>query len=303
MKTAAVVLGVVGVSLSAVFVRWSTAPPLALAFYRLAFASALLAPAVFFRCREELRTLGRREAALCCVGGVFLSLHFIAYFFSLQYTSIASSVVLIDTEVFFVALATVFLFHRRLPRRAWLAILLTFCGSALVALSDTASAGSHALLGDALALAGALCMAVYTMIGTVCRKKLSTTVYTFFVYLSASCAVLVMALASGTPVTGWPARDLLLGLCLAVFCTLLGHSLFSWSLRYLPAPYVSTVKLLEPVIAALWGLLLFAERPGPRVIVGGAIILLGVGMYARAPETAVPDARSTLPDASERTDV
>jgi len=283
MKRIIVLLGVAGVSMSAILVRWSTAPSLVLVFYRVALAAALLCPWVLLRCRTELKALRGRDAALCLVSGAFLGLHFAAYFESLRWTSIASSVVLVDTEVFFVALATVLLLRQKLGRQAWLAIALTFGGSVIVAMADTA-AGSDVLRGDLIALSGALFMAVYTMIGTVCRRRLSTTVYTFLVYLAAAVTVLAIALVSGTALTGYGSVNLLTALGMAVFCTLLGHSVFSWGLKYLPPAFISTVKLLEPVIAAVWGLFLFGERPGLSVILGGFIIIFGIALYGRATE-------------------
>lgn len=278
MKRLVVILGVAGVSLSAVFVRWSTAPSLILVLYRVGLAALLMAPPLFLRHREERLT--RRDLGLCLASGACLGLHFAAYFESLRFTSIASSVVLVDTEVLFVALGSVLLLGRRLTGRAWLAVLLAFGGSVVIATADTA-AGPDAVRGDLIALSGALCMAVYTMIGAVCRKHISTAVYTFLVYCSAALTVLVIALWSGTPLAGYGPVNLGTALGMAVFCTLLGHSVFSWGLKYLPPAFISTAKLLEPVLASAWGLL-FGERPGLPVLLGGAVIIAGVALYGRA---------------------
>ena len=280
VKRLVVLLGVVGVSLSAVFVRWSTAPSLILVLYRVGMAAALLTPSVLLRRREELRGLTGRDLLLCLASGAFLGLHFAAYFESLRYTSIASSGVLVDTEVLFVSLGTVLLFRQRLTGRAWLAVLLAFDGSVAIALADTA-AGPDAVRGDLIALTGALCMAGYTMIGAVCRRRLSTTVYTWLVYAAAAVTVLAIALGRRLPLTGHGAVNWLTALGMAVFCTLLGHSVFSWGLKYLPAAFISTVKLLEPVFASVWGLLLFREVPGALTVLGGAVIILGVWLYGR----------------------
>ena len=280
MKRLAVLLGVAGVSLSAVLVRWSTAPSLILVLYRVGMAAALLAPYTLLRHREELRALARREVLLCLASGAFLGLHFAAYFESLRWTSIASSVVLVDTEVLFVALGTVLVLRQRLSGRAWLAVTLAFGGSVVIAMADTA-VGPDAVRGDIIALSGALCMAVYTMIGAVWRKNISTTVYTFLVYCSAALTVLVIALFGGLPLTGYGAENVLTALGMAVFCTLLGHSVFSWGLKYLSPAFISTAKLLEPVFASVWGLALFGERPGLLTLLGGAVIIAGVALYSR----------------------
>ena len=278
MKRLIVLLGVAGVSLSALLVRWSTAPSLILALYRMVFAAALMTPAALRG--GSLSGLTRRELLLSLLSGAFLGLHFACYFEALNRTSIASAVVLVDTEVLFVALASALILKKKLSPRAWLAVLTAFGGGALVALADR-SGGTGALTGDLIALAGAACVSVYTMLGAVCRERLSTTAYTYLVYLSASGTLLGIALVTGTPLLGYGPVNLLTGLGLAVFCTLLGHSVFSWGLKYLPPAFISTVKLLEPVFSALYGLFLFAERPGGLVILGGALILLGIGRYSQ----------------------
>ena len=282
MKKLVVLLGVVGVSFSAVFTRWSTAPALVLALYRMTLSAGLMAvPALR---RRELPGLTGRDVALCLVSGLFLGLHFTAYFAALERTSIAAAVVLVDTEVLFVALASAAVLGQRLPGKAWAAVGLAFGGAALVALADGGGGGT--LAGNLIALSGAAAMAVYTMIGAVCRRKLSTEVYTFLVYLAASASLLTAALATGTAVTGHGAVNLLTALGMAVCCTLLGHNVFSWGLKYLPAAFIATAKLLEPVLASIWGLLLFAERPGWLTILGGAAVVGGIALYtlASAPE-------------------
>ena len=280
MKRLLVLLGVAGVSLSAVFVRWSTAPSLVLALYRMGISAALLVPWTLLHHRTELRTLSRQDLLLCLVSGAFLGLHFAAYFESLLWTSIASSVVLVDTEVLFVALGSVLLLKKRLPGRAWLAVAMAFGGSVVIALADTA-VGPDAVRGDLIALSGALCMAVYTMIGAVCRRRLSTTVYTCMVYTAAAVTLLAVTMAGGMPLAGHGAVNGLTALGMAVFCTLLGHSVFSWGLKYLPPAFISTAKLMEPVFASIWGLLLFAEQPGLPTILGGAVIICGIALYSR----------------------
>ena len=282
MKKLLILLGVLGVSVSAPLIRISSAPAPVLALYRVALAALMLLPWVLTKCRQELLTIGRRELLLCLLAGVFLGLHFTCYFQALRYTGIASAVVLVDTEVFFVALLLPLLFRERVPGRGWLGILVTFGGSAVVALGD-AGAGANVLLGDLIALAGAACMAGYTLAGRACRKTLSTAVYTFLVYASAAVTLLVILLCTGLPLTGWGPSNLLSALGMAVFCTLLGHSVFSWGLRYESAAFIATAKLLEPVFASLLGLLLFRETPGPTGILGGLAVILGVFLYVTAP--------------------
>lgn len=290
MKKLIILLGVAGASLSAVFTRWSTAPALVLALYRMALSAALMAVPALAR-RRELAVLTRRDVGLCLASGVFLGLHFTAYFAGLERTSIAAAVVLVDTEALFVALASAAVLGQHLRKNAWAAVAVAFAGAALVALAGGGEGG--ALQGNLIALSGAAAVAVYTMIGAVCRRRLSTEVYTFLVYLAASASLLAAALLSGTPVTGHGTVNLFTALGMAVCCTLLGHNVFSWGLKYLPAAFISTAKLLEPVLAAVWGLLLFGERPGGLTLLGGAAVVGGIALYIHA--SALPEAeRKTL---------
>ena len=281
MKKLIIVLGVLGASFSAIFVRLSDAPSLVLVFYRMLFAAAVLLPFCLVKHRAELKEMTKKELLLSALSGVFLGLHFACYFSSLRYTSIAASVVLVDTEVFFVAIISLLLWKKKISKFGWLGIGGAFLGSVLIAASD-AGGGSNVLLGDGLALLGAVFVAVYTLIGTFVRRTRSTTVYTTVVYWAGALTVLLVLLCTGTSPLGYAAA-----LGLAVFCTLMGHSIFSWGLHYESPAFVSMAKLLEPVFATVMGIFLFREIPGGLVILGGIIVILGVAFYCLKGDSAV----------------
>lgn len=278
MKQLVVILGAAGASFSAVFARWSTESSVFLTFWRMLLTAVLLLPSVWHH-REELKRLTVKSALLCAASGVFLSLHFLTYFESLRHTSIAAAVTLVNTEVFFVAVGSVLFLKYRMSARAWAAILLTFGGSVMVALTGASDGGTFS--GNLLALMSGLLMTGYTVIGAVCRRKLSTTIYTVLVYGTAAGTMLIAALVTSTPVLGSAPKNYLLALGMAVVCTLMGHSIYSWGLKYLPPAYISTVKLLDPVFSAGWGLLFFLERLSGTMIVGGAAVICGVALYIR----------------------
>ena len=279
MKKLIILLGVVGVSLSAILVRAVAAPPMVLVFLRMFFASLVLIPWSVFQNREEWAALTRRELLLCILAGIFLAIHFTLYFTAVRFTSIASAVLLVDVEVFFVALASPLLLNRRVTGQGWIGIILTFLGSIIIAFSGGRQ-GANVLLGDALALAGAACMAVYTLIGAEVRKTRSTILYTTIVYTTGAAVVGVMLIITGTPLLGYTISDYLAGAGLALFCTLLGHSVFSWGLKYESPAYVSTVKLLEPVFATIMGVVFFRELPTWQVLLGGMIVIFGIAWYS-----------------------
>ena len=219
---------------------------------------------------------------MCALSGACLALHFSTWFESLKWTSIASSTVLVSTEVIFSALGFALFLHGRIPRLGAVAIAVAFAGSVVLALSD--AGGSGALAGDLLAVLAAVAVAAYTLIGQVQRARQSTTVYTFLTYSACLTVLLALDIATGTPVLGWGFREVGVGLLLAVFCTLLGHSLFSWSLKWLSPAYVSAAKLCEPVFASILGLLLFGEGIGPFQGIGAIAVLAGVLLYTKAEE-------------------
>lgn len=273
-------VGVLGISASAILVRFSQAPSGVLAVYRLGWTVLLLLPVVLLRYRAELKRVTRRDVLLCAASGICLAIHFLAWFESLRLTSVSVSTVLVSTEVIFTALGFALFLKGRIPRLGIIAILLSFGGSAVLALSGGAEAG--ALSGNLLALAAAVASALYTLIGRVQRGHLSTTVYTFLTYLACFTALVVLTAGSGTPLVGYGVRELLMGLALAVLCTLLGHSLFSWCLKYLSPSYVSAAKLCEPVVSTLAAIPLFHEVPTPLQLLGGVVVLGSVLLYTRA---------------------
>lgn len=278
-------IGVLGTSLSAVFVHLSAMPQFALVLYRTGFATLLLLPA-FWRHRKELSAANPKLLLLSMLSGMFLALHFAAYFTSLRYTSVSAATVLVDTEVFFVAGFLWVFLHRGQPRRALWGILLAFVGSIVIGLGDQAN-GTNPFFGNIMALLGAAAMSGYTLLGMVCRKTISTTVYTFFVYFSCALCALLMTLASGLPLAGYDSQSVLAALALAVFSTILGHSIYSWALRYFNPAYVSTVKLAEPIFSTTAFFLLFGQIPTLAAVVGGCLVLLGIGIFTLVKETNV----------------
>lgn len=272
MKKLIIILGVLGASFSAILVRYSDAPSTVLVFYRMLFAVLLLLPGMAAG-RQELKKLRRKDILLCMASGIFLGMHFTCYFLSLQYTGITSSVVLVDTEVFFVALGGVLFLKERLSPLAWLSIFITFAGSVVVALGDMQGSG---LLGDILALGGAVCSAVYTLIGRKCREHMTTTSYTWIVYFFAGVVTLFASLLQTPADLNCGAKNLLVALGLTLLSTLLGHSIYSWGLKYEKASFISTVKLLEPIFATILGIIAFREMPGMTSVVGGLVIIVGI---------------------------
>lgn len=280
-----IVIGVLGISASSIFVKFSAAPSSVTAAWRLLWTVLLLTPVAVGKqpVRQEMLQAPRKLVILSILSGLFLAIHFVLWFESLKHTSVASSTTIVCTEVIWVCLGFCLFLKGKLSGKAVLAICVTLLGSVMIALSDSGS-GTN-LYGDILALLAAIAVAVYTLIGRVVREKLSTTVYTYMVYTACAAVLVVTCLAQSVSLTeyGWSA--VIVGLLLAVFSTILGHSIFSWCLKYFSPSFVSASKLCEPVVAAVMAGFLFGELPGWLQILGGALILGGVLWYSHIERT------------------
>lgn len=275
------VIGILGISLSSIFVKYSNAPSAVTAAYRLLWTVLFLTPVVIGKpaVRKEFRQMPRKMALLSALSGLFLAIHFVLWFESLQHTGVASSTTIVCTEVIWVSLGFCLFLRGRLEWKATAAIAVTLMGSVFIAWGDSGN-GSH-LYGDILALLAAVAVAVYTLIGKVVRSTLSTTVYTYMVYTACAFALVLTCLLQGHGLLGFGISAPLVGLLLAVFSTILGHSVFSWCLKYFTPSFISASKLCEPAVAALLAAFLFGEIPTLLQLLGGVLVLGGVFYYSR----------------------
>ncbi len=277
-----IVVGILGISLSAIFVKYSTAPSAVTAAFRLLWTVLLMSPVVYGKreVRQELLALDRKSVGLSAVSGLFLAIHFVLWFESLQHTSVASSTTIVCTEVIWVAFGFCLFLKGRLQKKAIFAIVITFAGSVVIAFADSTSGGAH-LYGDILSLLAAIAVAVYTLIGRVVREKVSTAVYTYVVYSACALVLVLTCMVQGFALFDYGMSAIVVGLLLAIFSTILGHSIFSWCLKYFSPAFVSASKLCEPVVAAIFAGFLFGEVPAIPVFFGGAMILGGVLYYSK----------------------
>lgn len=277
-----IVVGLIGISMSSILVKYSTAPSAITAAWRLLWTVLLMTPVVLGKgtVRNELFHISRKTLLLSGISGVFLAVHFVLWFESLQHTSVASSTTIVCTEVIWVSLGYCLFLKGKLSGRALAAIAVTFIGSTVIASSDSSQGGAQ-LYGDILALLAAIAVAAYTLIGRIVRKDTSTTVYTYLVYGACAGVLLLLCCLMGESLTGYGVGAVIVGFLLAVVSTLLGHSIFSWCLKYFSPSFVSASKLCEPVAAAVLAGILFGEVPGILQVVGGVLIIAGVYFYSR----------------------
>ena len=281
-------VGVFTASTAAILIRLAQgagAHSLVIAAWRLSFATLILTPIAWFKCRDDLRTLTRREVAALLVSGVFLAIHFASWITSLAYTSVAASVVLVSTYPIFVGLVSQWVFRERPSRQMVAAMVVTLAGSTVIGLGDWGK-GTHRLWGDLLALIGAGAGAGYFLIGRRLRARLPLLVYVFPVYGTAAVTLMVWTLLSVFPPTPQNPQAWVWIFLMTLGPQLLGHSSLNWALRYLSATYVTLATLMEPIGSALLAWLVLGETPSVWAVVGGGVTLAGVAVASWAEQRA-----------------
>ncbi len=289
--------GILTISTGSLMVRYAQgyASSPVIAAYRMVLATLFLAPVAFTRHRQELKSLKRDEVVLAGFSGFFLAIHFATWITSLEYTSVASSVVLVTTTPLWVALLTPVTIKESLGRPVLVGMALALVGVIGVGLSDTCSVSQmrlvcpgiskffegKAILGDLLATSGAIVAAAYVLIGRRLRAGLSLVGYTFLVYGAAALFLVVFMLVSGDTPVGYPPQAYVWFFLLALVPQLMGHSSFNWALRYVSAALVSVALLCEPVGATLLAYLLLGETPTTLKLFGAILILIGIYIAAR----------------------
>lgn len=295
----AILGGILAVSTASIFIRYAQqeAPSLVIAAFRLSLASLILGPIALTRFRAELRALTRREWLLGGLSGFFLALHFATWISSLEFTSVASSVVLVTTTPLWVALFAPLFLRESITRAILGGMVLALAGGIIIGLSEACAwdgglacggAGQtesgFGLWGNFLALAGAWMAAGYIMIGRNLRAKMSLIPYIFVVYGMAALVLIVLMLGAGQTPLGYPLETYAWMLALAVVPQLLGHSTFNWVLGYLPASLVSITLLGEPIGSIILAYFLLRESPSLLELAGGALILAGIYLASQKTE-------------------
>src|SRR5690625_3923884 len=275
----AVVIGVIAVSTSAIFVKLASgAPAGTIAFYRLFIAVVLMLPTILLKYRAEIRSITKRDWMLAILSGVFLALHFILWFESLNYTSVASSVVLVTLQPIFAFVGTYIFFGERFSVAAIISMLITLIGSFIISCGDFQISGL-ALLRYILALLGAITVTVYFLLGQKLRRSLSLMTYTFIVYGSSALTLLLYNIVLGnnffqfTPNTwGW-------FFALAIIPTFFGHSLLNWALKWVSTSTISMAIVFEPIGASILAYIILKEHVTWSQWLGGTIVIFGLFLF------------------------
>jgi drug/metabolite transporter (DMT)-like permease len=273
-------LGIVVFSTASILTRLADAPPLVVGAWRMALATILLTPWALPRFLREFKALGRHDVLVLILAGTALALHFATWISSLALTTVASSVILVTTSPIFVGLASHFILKQRISARQVSAIVMAMAGSVVVSYGDLGLSGK-ALLGDLLALAGAVMASAYFLLGTSIRRKISTLAYVWPCYGIAALLLLAFCIVGGQPLTGYGNQVYLIFLLLALGPQVLGHSSFNWALAQFSPLMVTLAILGEPVGASILAVLVLGELPPLTAPLGGLLILAGIYLASR----------------------
>jgi drug/metabolite transporter (DMT)-like permease len=294
----AILVAILSVSTASIFIRFAQSegvPSLVIAALRLTFATLILTPIVLTKYSETLKSFTLNVILLGAFSGVFLALHFATWITSLEYTSVASSVVFVSTGPLWVALLSPIFLKERLARTAIIGLILSLAGGAIIGLSD-ACAWNHGLscpefqtilqgriiLGNLLALAGAWTVTGYLIIGRKLRTNVELIPYVFMVYGFAAAILIVIMLFSGKSPFGYAPKAYGWIFLLAAFPQLIGHSTYNWALKYMPATFVAVTTLGEPIGSAILAFFILNEIPGPATLIGGVLILSGIYLASQS---------------------
>jgi drug/metabolite transporter (DMT)-like permease len=293
--------GILAVSTASIFIKFAQhagAASIVIAAFRMTLATLGLAPFALTRYRSDLHRLSRNDWLLALLSGTFLALHFAVWITSLQYTSVASSVVLVTTTPLWVALFAPLVLRERAGMWTYIGLILALAGGTVVGLSDACSwqggsfqcpsaasfFGGTAFLGDFLALAGAWMAAGYMLVGRKLRARIDLIPYIFVVYGMAALVLIVIMFGVGESPLGYTPVTYLWLVLLALVPQLLGHSIFNWSLKYVPVALVSLTLLGEPVGSTVLAYFILQESPGWVKLGAAILILAGIWLASRTGE-------------------
>ncbi|OPH47301.1 multidrug transporter [Paenibacillus ferrarius] len=275
-------IGIIAISFSSIFVRWSDAPASVIAMYRLLMTNVLMLP-FLWNYRHEIARIRLKDWLRTAISGIALGLHFLFWMDSLRFTTVASSTAILTLEPICVLLGAFLLYGQRTSRAALIAMCVAIVGAVCIGWGDFQFSG-NALKGDLLSLIGTLAVALHMLLGKGLREHMSAFVYSFFVFLFAGMVLAITNLFTGVSFFAYAPKEWGVFLLLAIVPTVFGHYVFNWLLKYMNASSVSMTVLGEPLGASLLAYFILGETITTVQLLAGCLLLVGVGMFLRSNE-------------------
>ena len=276
--------GVFALSTSAIWVRLAGAPSGVTAFYRLAITTLVLLPFFLVRkaCRAEVKALRRGQWVRTIAAGAFLALHYLLWFESLNYTSIASSTVIVCLQPLFSIVLERLLLKSHFRPTALVGCGIALLGSAIIGFGDFQISGLS-LLGDVLAFVAAGVIAGYYFLGQTIRKEVSALTYSVLAYFTSAVVLLLYTLVRGEPLAGYAPQTWLAFVGIALIATVGGQFVFNLLLRQLPASAVTMSILGEPIGTCILAYFFLHEAISVQQFLGIVTIIGGLSVYFLTP--------------------
>jgi drug/metabolite transporter (DMT)-like permease len=276
----ALFFGVFALSTSAIFVKLAEAPSSITAFYRLFFAALILSPFLFFdkRNRQELFSLSKKQLGFGLLSGLFLAIHYVLWFESLNYTSVASSTVIVTLQPLFSISGGYFLFKEHFSKGAIFGCFIAIIGCFIIGWGDF-QVSSQALFGDLLAFIAAGIITAYFFIGQYLRKNLSLVPYSIIGYASSAFFLAIYACSQQVSFVNYSLQTWWSFIGLAVIATIFGQTIFNWLLKWLSTSVVSMSILGETIGTCILAYLILDEVISLQQGIGIAFILAGLAVF------------------------
>jgi drug/metabolite transporter (DMT)-like permease len=273
------IAGIVAISFSAIFIKWSQAEVSVIAMYRLYLANLMLLPFIW-KYKQEIARLTLRQWGLLVVAGAALGLHFLLWMGSLRFTTVASSTVILTLQPIVVMLGSFYFFRLHANRAMIIGMGIALAGSFAIGIGDLRLSGA-ALYGDMLSFLSVIAISMHMLLGKQLREHISAYVYNFWVFAFAASLIALYNVFNDFSFGGYAQSEWGLFILLALIPTLFGHYLFNWLLKYMNASAVSMAILGEPVVASVLAWLLLNEKLTLFQLGAGLFILLGVWIFVR----------------------
>ncbi len=258
---------------------------------RLSIASLVMAIAAFGSL-GAFQKISFRVLFLTAISGICLAAHFITWIQSLKFIPVATSTFLVTTSPIWVALFSFFFLKETVGKKQFLGILIAIGGAGIVlSTSPENSVSSEGLLGETLAVIGAVSIAIYFVIARSLKEKIDLRVFVFLAYLFASFVVIIWMLIENTESITIPNDAWVFLIALALGPQAIGHTIFNWAVRRLPATTVSTAILGEPIFASILAWWWLSEKIDPVSAIGFITIVIGILISTR---TALSKASASM---------
>jgi drug/metabolite transporter (DMT)-like permease len=285
-------LGILGLGMSAILVRWAGAPGAVSGLYRVGIAAVVMALPAAAKLRREA-PLQRRYVLLAVLAGLFFVGDLATWNTALFFTSATNATLFGNTAPVWVGLVALWIFREKLGRAFWLGLGLAMLGAVVILSADFLK---HPTLGfgDLLSLSTGMFYAGFFLFTQRAREGLSSLSAWWISAVASTLGLLVVSVLLGQPLTGYAPATYLNLLALALVTQVGGYLAINYALGHLPASIVAPTMLGQVVLTALLAIPLLGEAITSSQVLGGALVLGGIWLIHQR-RAAAPVAADVSP--------